>query len=263
MTSIKNLFDLKQRAEKIAMLTAYDASFAHAATQAGVDVLLVGDSLGMVIQGQVSTLPVSVNDMVYHTRMVRRGAAEAFIIADMPFLSVAGVDQALKNAGKLIQRAHANMVKIEGGQNVLPVIRTLVKNNVPVCGHLGLQPQSVEILGGYSVQGREDNQAQQILQDARALQEAGVQMLVLECVPAKLAKQISQSLDIPVIGIGAGVDCDGQVLVCYDMLGITAGKRPRFSHDFLQQAGSIQAAIALYVSQVKQGSFPAAQHSFE
>jgi len=261
--TIKDIAALKQAGEKIAMLTAYDSSFSYAADQAGVDVLLVGDSLGMVVQGQNTTLPVSVNDMVYHARAVRRGAPDAYIVVDMPYLSVSTPERALKNAGKIIQRAYANMVKIEGGDSVLSSIKALVENNVPVCGHLGLQPQSVELAGGYQVQGREHSQAEKIMREAQALEAAGVQMLVLECVPADLARAISLQLSIPVIGIGAGVDCDGQVLVCYDMLGLTAGKRPRFSHDFLQESASNQEAIALYVSRVKQAEFPSEQHSFK
>jgi 3-methyl-2-oxobutanoate hydroxymethyltransferase len=262
MVTIKQLQGLKDKQEKIAMLTAYDASFAALAHAAGVDVLLVGDSLGMVVQGQQTTLPVSVRDIVYHCSLVRRGAPDAYIIADMPYMSVFSKEQALKNAARCMQKGYANMVKIEGGMSVVPIVEVLVQNQVPVCGHLGLQPQSVIMQGGYNVQGREQAQADSIMKDALALQKAGIQMLVLECVPAHLAQAVSEKLAIPVIGIGAGVDCDGQVLVCYDMLGITIGKRPKFSHNFLEGADSVAEAMAHYVQSVKARHFPTAEHSF-
>ncbi len=261
-TSSDYLQSLKQRGEKIACLTAYDASFAHWLVEAGVDVVLVGDSLGMVLQGQESTLPVTLDHMIYHAAAVARGAPEALRIIDMPYRSYTSKDQALANAQRLIGEGHGHIVKLEGGEQVLPIVEHLVNKGVPVCGHLGLLPQSIEELGGYKVQGRDDAGAAQIKQDALALESAGICALVLECVPASLAKAVTVSLRVPTIGIGAGVDCDGQVLVLYDMLGITAGKRPSFSKDFLADAGSVQAAIAAYVKAVKQLEFPTLKQSF-
>lgn len=260
--TLTSLRKMKADNEKIAVLTAYDASFSHVLEQAGVDVILVGDSLGMVIQGQESTLPVTVDDMVYHTANVIRGSETVFVIADLPFMSYANPQQAISNAARLMAEGGAHMVKLEGGLVVESTIKQLTERGIPVCAHLGLLPQSVHRIGGYRVQGREQAQADQMLQDALALQKAGADMLVLECVPAELAKLITESLDIPVIGIGAGVDCDGQVLVLYDMLGLTPGKRPRFSHDFLADAGAIPAAIAKYVSEVKSQQFPNKQQQY-
>lgn len=259
------LRDMKQRGEKIAVLTAYDASMAARCEQAGVDVLLVGDSLGMVIQGYDSTLPVGMDDMLYHTANVARARKRAFLIADMPYQSYTTDALALDN-GRALLGAGADMVKLEGGGALVPRIRHLVEQGVPVCGHLGLLPQSVNELGGYKVQGREANAAQQMLDDARALEAAGAQLLVLECIPRQLAGQISTAVSIPVIGIGAGVDCDGQVLVSYDLLGMTPGKRPRFVRDFLSELGpgkGIKEAIAEYVRQVKTGEFPQPEHSYQ
>ncbi|MCC5797307.1 MAG: 3-methyl-2-oxobutanoate hydroxymethyltransferase [Methylophaga sp.] len=260
--SLGNLRKMKAAQEKIAVLTAYDASFSHLLEESGVDVILVGDSLGMVIQGQESTLPVSVNDMIYHTANVVRGSEKVFVVADMPFMSYANIDLALLNAARLMAEGGAQMVKLEGGKTVLPAVRELTARGIPVCGHLGLLPQSVHRVGGYHVQGRESQVAQQITEDALDLQSAGADMLVLECVPASLAKSITEQLRIPVIGIGAGKDCDGQVLVLYDMLGITPGKRPRFSHDFLAEAGHIPAAVSLYVQSVKNGQFPGPEQQY-
>lgn len=271
MTSTQNitaavLKQLKQRGDKICVLTAYDASFAKIMDECGIEVVLVGDSLGNVVQGHDSTLPVSMEDMVYHTTTVRRGVQHALLVSDLPYHSYESVDKALHNGQRLIA-AGAQMVKLEGGEKVLPMIKVLIKNKIPVCGHLGLLPQSVEELGGYKVQGREAKAAEKILADARALEAAGVSMIVLECIPAALAKNISRSISIPTIGIGAGVECDGQVLVVYDMLGITRGKRPRFVRDFLAEvdasaADKIAVAIKNYIQAVKQGSFPSDAHSY-
>ena len=261
--TVSTLQQMKQEGEKFAVLTAYDASFAQLIDEAGVEVLLVGDSLGMVIQGKESTIPVSVDEMVYHSSLVARAARNALVIADMPFMSYATTEQALDNAARLMKEGGAQMVKLEGGAQRLEAVRRLSENGVPVCAHLGLLPQSVHKLGGYKIQGREEAAAEQMVADAKALEEAGADLLVLECVPRALAKRISESLIIPVIGIGAGVDTDGQVLVLYDMLGITPGKRPSFSHDFLAEAGSVAAAIKAYADQVKAGSFPTAQHGFD
>ncbi|SNS02081.1 ketopantoate hydroxymethyltransferase [Methylobacillus rhizosphaerae] len=257
------LQQMKARGEKIAVLTSYDASFAALSDKAGVEVLLVGDSLGMTIQGHHSTLPVSLRDMEYHTRCVANGVQNAFIITDMPFGSYQKTpEQAFENAA-LLMAAGAQMVKIEGGTIMRDTVRFLVERGIPVCGHLGLTPQSVHQLGGYRVQGRDEDAARQLLQDAKALADAGAGMLVLEMVPAALAATISQSVTIPVIGIGAGKDCDGQVLVIQDMLGIYAGKSPRFVRNFMQDASSIEQAIMHYVTAVKDQSFPAPEHSFE
>lgn len=258
--SIGDLILMKQSGDKISCLTAYDASFASLLDKAGIDVILVGDSLGMVIQGHASTLPVTIQDMVYHTRNVSIARKRAFVLADLPFASYATPQQALQNAAQLMQMAGAQMVKLEGAK--IDVIQFLVEQGIPVCGHLGLLPQSVNQLGGYKVQGREPEQAEQILNDALAIEQAGARLLVLECVPAILAAQISQALTIPVIGIGAGVDCDGQVLVLYDILNISTGKRPRFSKNFMAEAGSIEDAITSYLNAVKNGQFPAAEHAY-
>lgn len=260
--SLTQLRQMKAERNKVAALTAYDASFSHVLEQAGVDIILVGDSLGMVVQGRESTLPVTVDDMVYHTANVVRGTERVFVIADMPFMSYANTEQAISNAAKLMAEGGAQMVKLEGGAIVVDTVQALTKRGIPVCAHLGLLPQSVHRLGGYRVQGRSEDDAKQLIDDAMLLQQAGADILVLECVPATLAKKVAQSIEIPVVGIGAGSDCDGQVLVLYDMLGITPGKRPRFSHDFVADTGSIPAAVAKYVNDVKAGSFPSSEQQF-
>ncbi len=261
--TVSTLMRMKQQGEKIAVLTAYDASFAKLLEEAGVEVLLVGDSLGMVIQGQESTLPVGVGDMVYHTRNVARARRQALIVADMPFMSYSSAAQALGTAGRLMKEGGAHMVKLEGGATQLDTVRELTANGIPVCAHLGLLPQSVHKLGGYRVQGRDEETARVLREDALALQQAGAQMLVLECVPAGLAGEISRSLAIPVIGIGAGPECDGQVLVLYDMLGINTGYVPSFCKNFLHEAATVEEAVARYVRAVKEGSFPGPEQSFQ
>jgi len=261
--TITYLRKMKESGERFASLTAYDASFAQLLDEAGVEVALVGDSLGMVVQGQESTVPVSMDEMIYHCRMVSRATKRTLVIADMPFMSYATPEQAMTNAARLMKEGGAQMVKLEGGAVMVETVRQLTQRGVPVCAHLGLLPQSVHKLGGYRVQGRDGDTAATILDDARALEQAGADLLVLECVPRQLAARITQALSIPVIGIGAGGDTDGQVLVLYDMLGITPGKRPSFSHDFLADTGSVSAAIASYVEQVKDGRFPNESHSFD
>lgn len=261
-TNLTQLRNMKSDGDKIAMLTAYDASFSHIVDQAGIDVILVGDSLGMVIQGQESTIPVTTDDMVYHTKNVLRGSKQAFIIADLPFMSYANTDQAITNAARLMAEGGAQMVKLEGGEAVFDTIEQLTLRGIPVCAHLGLLPQSVHRLGGYRVQGKQPEQAEQLLTQAKQLQQAGADMLVLECVPASLAKAITEALTIPVIGIGAGADCDGQVLVLYDMLGITPGKKPRFSHDFLQDSANINEAVTAYIKAVKSQQFPTVEQQY-
>lgn len=252
---------MKQQADKISMLTAYDASFAKLFAEQGVDVLLIGDSLGMVLQGHSDTLPVTIADIAYHTKSVRAGAPDAFVIADLPFMSYATPEQAMQSVTPLMQ-AGANMVKLEGGDFLLPTIKALTERGVPVCGHLGLTPQSVHIFGGYKVQGKTDAAADTMLAQAKALQDAGAQLLVLECIPTPLAKRITDALSIPVIGIGAGNVTDGQVLVMHDLLGISSGYIPKFSKNYLAQTGEIRSAIAAYVGEVKSQVFPGAEHSF-
>ncbi len=261
-TTTSTLRKMKQAGEKITCLTVYDASFTRILEQAGVDILLVGDSLGMVIQGHDSTLPVSLDDMVYHSRAVRAASDTALVMADLPFMSYADPAQAMASAARLMKEGGAHMVKLEGGAVMVDTVRQLSAHGIPVCAHLGLLPQSVNKLGGYKVQGRDTRAAEEMLADARAMEAVGADMLLLECVPAALAGEITAALSIPVIGIGAGPQCDAQVLVLHDMLGITSGKRPRFTKDFLQQGGDIRAAVASYVKAVKDGSFPAAEHSF-
>ncbi len=260
--TISTLDRMKRAGEKIAVITAYDAGFARLCEAAGADVLLVGDSLGMVVQGHESTLPVTMDDMVYHTAMVKRGSRRAFIVADMPFMSHGTPRQALDSAGRLMKEGGAHMVKIEGGEPQVETVRHLTRRAVPVCAHLGLLPQSVHQLGGYKVQGRDPHGAEAILRDAVLMEEAGAQMLVLECVPELLAREVTATLSIPVIGIGAGAGCDGQVLVLHDVLGITPGGAPSFSRDFMAEAGSIQGALEAYVEAVRSGDFPGAEQSF-
>lgn len=242
--------------EKIAMLTCYDASFARLLDDAGVDVLLIGDSLGMTLQGRDSTLPVTIDEMAYHVQCVARGNRAAWIVGDLPFASYhTGTEQALLSAAKLMQSG-AHMVKLEGGGWTAPVVRHLVERGIPVCAHLGLTPQSVHALGGYRIQGRDDSGAERLLREARELAEAGAAMLVVELIPSELGQRLADSLPIPVIGIGAGPGCSGQVLVLHDMLGVTRGRLPRFVRNFMAGAESIEAAIRAYVAAVKDSSFP-------
>lgn len=255
------LLKMKQEKKIITALTAYDASFAKLFDEQGVDVLLIGDSLGMVLRGDDDTLSVTMEDVVYHTRAVRKGVERAFVVADMPFMSYATPEQAYQNAADLM-RAGASMVKVEGGNWLLDTIRGLNERSVPVCGHLGLTPQSVHVFGGFKVQGRDDLQANRILEQAKQLEQAGIQLLVLECIPTDLAGKISDSLSIPVIGIGAGVKTDGQILVMHDMFGISANYMPKFSKNYLLQTGDIREAVNQYIQEVQQGLFPLAEHSF-
>ncbi|NOQ15010.1 MAG: 3-methyl-2-oxobutanoate hydroxymethyltransferase [Methyloprofundus sp.] len=258
--TISDLQQMKQAGQKISSLTAYDATFSALMDQAGIDVILVGDSLGMVVQGHSSTLPVSMQDMLYHTQLVSRGRQQAFVIADLPFMSNATPERAADNAALLIQQGGAQMVKLEGAR--CDIIQFMVQQGIPVCAHLGLLPQSIYQLGKYAVQGKEDNEAQRILAEALKVEQAGAQLLIVECIPTALAQQISEQLSIPVIGIGAGSHCDGQVLVVYDMLGISLGRRPRFTKNYMQQEDSIFNAIQAYISEVKECQFPAQEHSF-
>ena len=260
--TVRRLAEMKQTKEKIVCLTAYDASFAQILEKTGVDVVLVGDSLGMVIQGGETTLPVSVEDMLYHTQCVAKGLKNALLVTDMPFLSFTSEEEAVLNAGLFMKQGGAHMVKLEGGIDQIDTVTALNKNGIPVCAHLGLQPQYVHKIGGYRVQGRDVDAAEKMLNDALALQNAGADLMLLECVPAPLAGKITEALDIPVIGIGAGADCDGQILVLYDILDISLGLRPKFSKNFMASANSIEDAIQQYVSAVKSSEFPAAEHTF-
>jgi 3-methyl-2-oxobutanoate hydroxymethyltransferase len=256
------LLKMKQQGEKISTITAYDASFAKLFDQAGIHAILIGDSLGMVLQGQDDTLPVSIDHMVYHTQCVKRGVENTLIIGDMPFMSYSNLEQALNNAAKLMQ-AGACMVKMEGGAWLVDTIQALVERGIPVCAHLGLTPQSVNVFGGFKVQGRQEAQAQQMIKDAQALEAAGAQLLVLECIPAPLGKAISEAVTIPTIGIGAGKNTDGQILVMHDALGISCSYMPKFSRNFLQETGDIKKSIELYISEVSQGNFPGEDHIFK
>jgi len=258
--TLTTLQGLKQNGEKIVMLTCYDATFATAACAAGVEVLLIGDSLGNVLQGHDSTLPVSVVDMAYHTACVKRGNRGALILTDLPFMSYATLEQALDSSAALM-RAGAHMVKLEGGVWLAETVRRLAENGIPACMHLGLTPQSVNLFGGYKVQGRDEARAREMREAAIALEQAGAAMLLLECVPSALAAEISRSVRIPVIGIGAGVDTDGQVLVLHDMLGLNS-RPPKFVKNFMAGQTSIQDALAAYTQAVKNGQFPAPEHGF-
>lgn len=259
--TINTLRELKSRQEKFTCLTAYDATFSHLASAAGVEVLLVGDSLGMVLQGNDSTLPVTMEDMVYHTQCVKNGNQGALIMADMPFMSYATPEQAMDNAARLMA-AGAHLVKLEGGDWLCETVALLSERGIPVCAHLGLTPQSVNKFGGYKVQGRGDEQGNRLIEDAQALESSGADIILVECIPSALGKRLAQTVRTPVIGIGAGSSTDGQVLVMHDMLGITPGKAAKFVRNFMSGASSIQEAVAHYVKAVKDGSFPAEEHTF-
>ncbi len=260
--TVSGLLKKKQAGEKIPSLTAYDASFAKMFDEQGIDALLIGDSLGMVLQGEDDTLPVTIDDIAYHTRSVRAGTQRAFVLADMPFMSYATPEQTYANAAKLMA-AGASMVKMEGGRWLCETIQGLNLRGVPVCGHLGLTPQSVHVFGGFKVQGRDADKAQQLIEEAKALEAAGIQLLVLECVPSSLGKAVSEALTIPVIGIGAGKDTDGQILVMHDMFGISANYMPKFSKNYLSETGDLRKAVQQYILEVQNGEFPSAEHSFE
>lgn len=258
--SINDLMKWKQEGRKFATSTAYDASFAQLFESQEMPVLLVGDSLGMVLQGTTSTLPVTVDEVAYHTRCVRAGSPNCLLMADMPFMSYATPEQACENAATLM-RAGANMVKIEGGDWLVETVKMLTERAVPVCAHLGLTPQSVNIFGGFKVQGREQDKADRMVRDALALQEAGAQIILLECVPAELARRITEVCDVPVIGIGAGNVTDGQILVMHDMFGISANYMPKFSKNFLAETGDMRKAVAKYKEEVESGAFPDDAHT--
>lgn len=263
--TLSALNKLKSEGKKFSCLTCYEASFAHLMALAGIEVILVGDSLGMVVQGQGSTLPVSVADMVYHTANVARASTHALLMTDLPFMSYASLDDAIKSA-RAVMQAGANIIKIEGGGELGEIVQVLSKNGVPVCVHLGLTPQSVNVLGGYKVQGKTDAQANKLLTDCEILVNAGASMILLECVPAPLAKTVTERFGVPVIGIGAGVDTDGQVLVMHDMLGVYTRKPAKFVKDFLKDSGNktgdILGAFVNFHQSVKNKSFPSGEHTF-
>ncbi|HZP87333.1 MAG TPA: 3-methyl-2-oxobutanoate hydroxymethyltransferase [Burkholderiales bacterium] len=257
-----NLQKLKQEGEKITMLSCYDASFAALCEAAGVELFLVGDSLGMVVQGHDSTLPVSMDDMIYHTRCVVRGSQRALVVGDLPFGSYQqSPQQAFENAARLMA-AGAGMVKLEGGAVMADTVAFLVARGIPVMGHLGLTPQSVHTLGGYRVQGKTDEAAQRIRREAKLLQDAGAAALVLECVPSPLGKQITEDLVVPTIGIGGGPDCSGQILILHDMLDIYPGKKAKFVKNYMKGAASVQEAVQNFVKEVKSGAFPTPEYCF-
>lgn len=261
--TIPDLQAMKASGEKIAVLTAYDYPFARIMDQAGIDIVLVGDSVGSVVSGYDNTLPVTMDEMVYHTRAVARSVTQALIVADMPFLSYQiDLTEARRNAGRLIKEGGAQAVKLEGGVHVAETIRAIVAMDIPVVGHIGLTPQSVHRMGGYRVQGREEAQANQLMADARAVADAGACAVVIEGIPAKLAGEISAELSIPTIGIGAGVECDGQVLVIHDILGLCEKYSPKFVKRYADVSGMIRQGVDDYIREVKDGSFPGPEHSF-
>ncbi|WP_422667143.1 3-methyl-2-oxobutanoate hydroxymethyltransferase [Buchnera aphidicola] len=260
-TTISTLKQWKKNKNKFAVITAYDFSFAKLFYNQGISIMLIGDSLGMTIQGNNSTIPVQVKDIVYHTKAVRKGAPKAFLLSDLPFLSYYNISKAIENTKKIIQ-AGANMIKIEGGKKILNIVQELSNQSILVCGHIGLTPQSVDFLGGYKIQGKNKDDAMQLIEEALLLEKAGIKMIVLECIPSKLAKKITEKLSIPVIGIGSGKNTDGQILVMQDVLGITEENIPRFSKNFFNKDNSIQKAIQQYIIEVKYGLYPTQKHSF-
>jgi 3-methyl-2-oxobutanoate hydroxymethyltransferase len=261
--TVQTLAKMKAAGAKIAMVTAYDATFARLVDQGGADVILVGDSVGMVVQGQASTLPVTMEEMIYHCRSVARGAERAQVVGDMPFMSYqAALDEGVRNAGRLIKQGGAEAVKLEGGAEHAPLVERLVRIGIPVMGHVGLTPQSVHAMGGFRVQGRSEAQAARILADAVALDEAGCYAIVLEGMPRDLAARITANVRCPTIGIGAGLECDGQVLVCYDLLGMDESFRPKFVKRYDNLAVRIRTAVESYVNEVRSGRFPDEEHSF-
>ena len=260
--NVATLVRMKTEGEKIACITAYDSSFATLVDDAGMDLVLVGDSLGMVIQGHDTTVPVTLNDVIYHCRAVAKGLYRPFLMADMPFMTYASKEHALENAVRLMQEGGAKMVKLEGGAGQIDIVEFLANHDIAVCAHLGLKPQSVHKVGGFRVQGREEAAAEQMMNDAKALEGAGADVVLLECIPATLGAEITKALHVPVIGIGAGPDTDGQILVLYDVLDITAGRKPRFSKNFLEGRGSALEAVKAYGQAVKSREYPGPEHCF-
>lgn len=260
--TLSTLAQMRAAGDKIASITAYDASFAALVDAAGADVVLVGDSLGMVIQGYDTTVPVTMDQMVYHSAAVARSLRRAFLMTDLPFMSYTSRDQALTNSVRLMQEGGARMVKLESGGSQLDIVQHLASHDIAVCAHLGLKPQSVHKTGGFRVQGREHEAAARMLADARALEAAGADLLLLECIPATLGREITQGVNVPVIGIGAGPDTDGQILVLYDILDITVGRKPRFVQNFMAGAPDCGAAVERYVEAVRTCAYPAPGHCF-
>jgi len=260
--TLSTLLQMRAAGEKIACITAYDCSFAQLIDAADVDVVLVGDSLGMVIQGHGTTVPVTMDHMAYHSAAVARGLARAFLITDLPFMSYTNREQALANSVRIMQDGGARMVKLESGNSQLEIVEHLARHDIAVCAHLGLKPQSVHKTGGFRVQGRGDERASRMLAEARSLESAGADMLLLECIPAELGAQITRAVNVPVIGIGAGPDTDGQILVLYDVLDITMGRKPRFVRNFMAGAGDCGTAIRHYVEAVRTRAYPAPEHCF-
>jgi 3-methyl-2-oxobutanoate hydroxymethyltransferase len=260
--TLSTLAKMKADGEKIASLTCYDASFAMLLDAADVDVVLVGDSLGMVIQGHSTTVPVTMDDVVYHSRAVSRALHRPFLMADLPFMSYPSKSEALANSVRLMQEGGAQMIKLESGGSQIEIVEFLASHDIAVCAHLGLKPQSVHKTGGFRVQGREEDAAELMMANAKRLEDAGADVVLLECIPSALGKQITEALRVPVIGIGAGPDTNGQILVLYDMLDITTGRKPRFVQNFMAGAGTNQQALANYVKAVKGGQYPAPEHEF-
>lgn len=260
--NVGTLSKMKQDGAPIACLTAYDASYSALVDTAGTDLVLVGDSLGMVIQGHDTTVPVTVDNIVYHSRAVAKGLRHAFLVADMPFMSYANPDQALDNAVRLMQEGGAMMIKLEGGEGQVDIVEHLARHDIPVCAHLGLKPQSVHKIGGFKVQGRDPGKAREMVDTAKRLQDAGADIVLLECVPNEVGKEATEELDVPVIGIGAGPHVDGQILVLYDILDITQGRTPRFVRNFQQGNDSPLAALQAYVAAVRNREYPAPEHCF-
>lgn len=260
--NVTTLRQMKEDGEKIACLTAYDASFALLLDAAGVDLVLVGDSLGMVIQGHDTTVPVTVANMIYHTKIVSRGLRRPFLVADMPFMSYTDPQQALENAVLLMQEGGAMMIKLEGGDGQVEIVEHLARHDIPVCAHLGLRPQSVHKIGGFRVQGRDPKLAKHIEDSAVRLQNAGADIVLLECVPNEVGEAVTKALSVPVIGIGAGPSVDGQILVLYDMLDITKGRTPKFVRNFMKGNDAPLDGVRSYVEAVKNGSYPAPEHCF-
>jgi 3-methyl-2-oxobutanoate hydroxymethyltransferase len=260
--TLSTLHSMKEKGEKIASLTCYDASFAALVDESDTDIVLVGDSLGMVIQGHDTTVPVTMDDIVYHCRAVARGLNRPFLLADMPFMSYPSKEHALKNAVRLMQEGGAKMVKLESGSGQAEIVEFLANHDIAVCAHLGLRPQSVHKTGGFRVQGREQAAAERMIRDAKTLESAGADLVLLECIPPALGKAVTDELHVPVIGIGAGPHVDGQILVLYDILDITTGRKPRFVRNFMEGAGNNLVALKNYVKAVKSGEYPAPEHNF-
>jgi len=262
--TVTTLQQMKQEKKKITMLTSYDYPVTRLLDAAGVDVLLVGDSAGNVVSGYATTLPVTMDEMLYHTRAVARGTERALVVGDMPFMSYqTSIEEARRNAGRFLKEGGAGAVKLEGGRNMEEVIRAIVDIDIPVMAHIGLTPQSVHRMGGFKVQGRDETQRKQLLEDARAVERAGAFSVVMECVPAGLAREITETLTIPTIGIGAGLDCDGQVLVIHDVLGLLKGFRPKFVKQYVNMQEIVDRAVKEFIDEVRQGTFPGKQHTFQ